>query len=467
MRAQARDGHELTYFFSGRRYPLMRRPRIHRWRSGDLEMVELLASPINSHWEVGTRFPERDIEEPQGQRAFARTLERSRPDIVHIHELTGLPSSIIDLAVDRGIPVVMTLHDYAPICASVRLVDADGQRCTRARVADVCARNCRWAPEGYHHIIDKSVRFELTRMKEAIPGIRTIDFHRVEPIVRRVTDRSLPTADRRGDALAAELPEPSYPAAALYQQRRERNIERLRRCSRLIAPSRRVAEIYAALGADPERMVVQRLTLPHIETLRPRPRSEAAAPLTFVTLGGCAHPTKGSRVLADALDALVATGYADRFRLLVIGAVDVTVYERMRQVPGVAFGPARYDPEDVDRLLDTCDIGLMPSYWEEPHGFVGVEMLAKGLPVIGNATGGITDYVIDGRTGWLNPGGDGAGLAAIMSRLIDAPAEVAALTESVRALRDDLVVPMAAHVAEVDELYREVVAARDLAHSAR
>ncbi len=102
--------------------------------------------------------------------------------------------------------------------------------------------------------------------------------------------------------------------------------------------------------------------------------------------------------------------------------------------------------------------GIFPSVWEEAHGFVGIEMLAKGLPVIGNELGGIPEYVRPGDTGWLNDPPTGQGLADLMIQAIDDPSEVTRLRRSVRARRGELVRPMAEHVDEVEALYSELVA---------
>jgi glycosyltransferase involved in cell wall biosynthesis len=96
---------------------------------------------------------------------------------------------------------------------------------------------------------------------------------------------------------------------------------------------------------------------------------------------------------------------------------------------------------------------------------VGLECLAKGLPVIVNARGGVLDYALPGRTGWVNRSCTGEELAAIMSAVIDDPGQVVELNRSIRAARDELVKPLARHVAELDELYAEVSAASSSAGS--
>lgn len=452
MHAQRVRGHEVSYVFGGRHYPWTQRPRVKGWEHRGVQMYELVGSPIHSHWEAGTRQPGLELQEPAGEAAFAAALAGARPHVVHIHELAGLPSSLIEQAKQAGLPVVMTLHDYKPVCASVRLLDADGQRCLRRDVGQDCARNCAGAPNGRAHLVEATLRYEARRLTQSrFPFATRVDYVALGRRAAKVRSavRGLPrNGEAPGSAAAGTAP-------AEYQRRRDVNVRRLGLCDRLVAPSRRAAEVYAALGVDDRRLTVQRLTLPHIERLAPRRGPAVDTPLTFVTLGGCASHSKGSRAMIEAVEALERGGGRGDYRLIVLGHVEPVAAEALSRFRSVALlGP--YAPDNLDHLLEPADVGILPSVWEEVHGFVGIEMLAKGLPVIANALGGIPEYVREGETGWLNPEPTGGGLAQLMARALDDRAGVERLRQSVRARRGELVRPMTAHVTEVDALYAEV-----------
>lgn len=53
-------------------------------------------------------------------------------------------------------------------------------------------------------------------------------------------------------------------------------------------------------------------------------------------------------------------------------------------------------------VLDACTAFACPSVYE-PLGIVNLEAMAVGLPVVGTATGGIPEVVVDGETGVLVP----------------------------------------------------------------
>ncbi len=79
--------------------------------------------------------------------------------------------------------------------------------------------------------------------------------------------------------------------------------------------------------------------------------------------------------------------------------------------------------------------------------------------MIGSARGGITDYTWPAQTGWLNRTVTGAELAEIMGRLAGDPEEIDAVRGRVVGLRAKLVKPLAAHLDELDAVYRELAGA--------
>ena len=77
-------------------------------------------------------------------RRFARLLRDFRPDVVHVHGIHRQISPSILLEARRaGVPVVQTLHDYHPICASGDLL---ARRPARLRPAALRTGQCPPVP---------------------------------------------------------------------------------------------------------------------------------------------------------------------------------------------------------------------------------------------------------------------------------------------------------------------------------
>jgi glycosyltransferase involved in cell wall biosynthesis len=418
MESQAERGHEVSYFFSGRHYPFVSGPRLKRWRRRGVGMYEVVNPPVVAGLEAGTRRPELEVSEPRTEAAFGRLLAELRPDAIHIQELHGLPTSLIDVAADAGVPTLMTLQDYYPLCATLRLFDSDGRICMRTEVgADCVARNAG-APADAGPLALRTVQFELERAGAPALAIR-------------IGGRLL-----RAAGVGTTGPsEPSRPGLAeSFQRRREVNVERLARVDRLVAQSPRVAEIYRALGVPAERLSTLTFRPRHIERLRPRILSAPPAPVRFVTLNGCASRSKGAETVLAALRALRAAGVGGGLRLTVLGYVDPS---------------ARNE-------LDGFDVGLVPSMWEEPFPGTGLELVAKGIPLIANPLGGIVEYAREGETAWLNESCSGEGMAQIMLTLMREPELVLERHRRLLAVRDELMSPWEPHVDAMEALYREI-----------
>ena len=70
------------------------------------------------------------IHSPEAVRKFGALIDQTHPDLVHCHNIYHqLTPSIIGAAKRRGVPVVLTLHDYKPVCP-VYLRLRGGQPCS-------------------------------------------------------------------------------------------------------------------------------------------------------------------------------------------------------------------------------------------------------------------------------------------------------------------------------------------------
>jgi glycosyltransferase involved in cell wall biosynthesis len=449
MEGQAAAGHDVAYFFGGRHYPGVRRPRLHRWRLGGVAMLEVLGSPIPVGIDQGTRFPDLELHEPATEKLFDAVLEEVRPEVVHVQELAGLPSSVVDIAQRRRVPLVMTLQDYFPLCPTVKLYDADGQICMRRDPAPQCVRCCRDAPLGTRHMRDMTTAFELRRLGGAFPRARDAAWGVLGPLLRRLPS-GLPVDER---AHGADAPAGQVEA---YRRRRATNVERLSRFDALVGVSSRVTEIYSDLGVDPARLRTLHLTVGHLEALRPRHVEAPGRPLRFATLAGLASVPKGSRLVLDVVRRLEQMDLDGAYEVHVHGLVDPAIEAEVRALRSVRLrGP--YSLGDLDALLDTADVGLVPSIWEEAYAHTGLEFVAKGIPVIANALGGSPDFAVPGESGWLNRSAGGQELAEIMAAIARDPREVVRFSRRLLDRRDELIKPLDRHLVELDELYREVI----------
>lgn len=73
------------------------------------------------------------------RRHVAFVLDEWRPDVAHLHHLTGLSADLAEETRARGIPTLVTLNDYWLLCQRGQLLDLDYARCAGPNPAG-CAR---------------------------------------------------------------------------------------------------------------------------------------------------------------------------------------------------------------------------------------------------------------------------------------------------------------------------------------
>jgi glycosyltransferase involved in cell wall biosynthesis len=193
----------------------------------------------------------------------------------------------------------------------------------------------------------------------------------------------------------------------------------------LLCPSRSLAaEVAARYGIPGDRIAV--IPYPAGDfSFVPRTTAWRAHRLVFV---GRLEARKGVVELVEAA-AEVARTHPD-FRIDLVGE-DVRGREALsmrryleRSIPRALRARFRFhglQPRDrLPRLLATARAAIVPSRWENfPNSCI--EAMSSGLPVIAAPTGGMTEMVEDGVTGWVARSQTPVDLAEAMRRALDTP----------------------------------------------
>lgn len=87
-------------------------------------------------------------------------------------------------------------------------------------------------------------------------------------------------------------------------------------------------------------------------------------------------------------------------------------------VPGLRHLGPLHDLEQLRAAYSAADVFAMPSLQDNLPNTI-LESMACGTPVVGFAAGGVSEAVVDGRTGLLAPIGDAAQLARALRRVLE------------------------------------------------
>jgi glycosyltransferase involved in cell wall biosynthesis len=327
--------------------------------------------------------------------AFEQVLEKTQPGLVHVQHLMGLPVALVHSIRRRGLPFVITLHDFWWVCANANLLtNYNQQLCDGPQAYLNCAR-CALARVGQ------------AWFWPALPPLAGVLGWR-NHLLRQVIE-------------AAE---------------------------RLIAPTEFVRRWYTAHGVPAEKVLVVPPGLEGAAAV-PHARQSAGGGVRFAYVGGISWQ-KGLHVLLQAFREVRGTA-----ELWIAGdeTLDPVFAGHLRELatPKVRF-LGRLTRQGVWETLAQVDVVIVPSLCYETYSFVVSEAFATGVPVVASRLGPLADRVRHAVDGLLVPPGDVVAWRTALQRLVDERDLLPRLQANVRPP-----LTLEEHVAQLEALYRSLV----------
>jgi len=112
--------------------------------------------------------------------------------------------------------------------------------------------------------------------------------------------------------------------------------------------------------------------------------------------------------------------------------------------------------EDVEPFYRRAALLVVPSLWPEPFGIVGIEAMARALPVVAYRSGGIPEWLDDGVTGTLVEPGDIPGLARAIDEVVSDPEGARRMGRAGQERQRELFSPEP-HMKRLEEIYLEAI----------
>ena len=361
-------------------------------------------------------------QEPGIDRRFAETLDRLRPDIVHVGHLNHLSTALPIEAAGRSVPVVYTLHDYWLMC-----------------------------PRG---------QFMQTLPLDPEDPWAACDGQEDRKCAERCYARYFggASAEREADSVY-------WTGWVERRMRHVRGMTELVDC--FIAPSRYLLDRYHVEFGLPVSKLVHLdygFELTRLGGRRDRPEGR---PFVFGYIG--THiPAKGIQHLIRAF------GEVDGEALLIIwgrprGQDTEALKALARTLPVerancVEWLPEYRNADIVREVFDRVDAIVVPSVWVENSPLVIHEAQQARVPVITADVGGMAEFVRHGINGLTFVHRSWQSLAERMQQFVDDPALARRLGRRGYLYSEDGSVPaIKDHVCVVESIYKHVLARRDSA----
>lgn len=322
-------------------------------------------------------------------------LCRLKPDLVHIHNVSGATLAPYVACRTLGIPVVNTLHDLWLLCPNNMLYKNDGSFCDPVDNPRGCHKCFRrydfWGNVPYRRAIFAALTANVRLFIS--PGQAVIDRH----------------------------------VEAGYAPQRFRLLR---------------LGFEEAIPQEPQHPDVRALT-----ATIPRDR--------IISFAGGGVEIKGPSVLLQALPALLQR--IERLKVIVVGRGEPKYLNRFRQyAPSVqVLGSVAFN--DMRSLFAVSDLTLIPSTCHENSPVVIYESFSVGTPVVGSAFGGTQELIREGETGYRFPLGDGAALAEKVVQHFNRPARERRVMRQrcVAQMRQHLTLDK--HLDGLEQIYQEVL----------
>ncbi|WP_158828337.1 glycosyltransferase [Mucilaginibacter lacusdianchii] len=451
MELQAQNGYHVYYFCTGRSNVFLPNAMLvkRKHKNKGYTIFELVNPPIISGLDKGIDEPLFDIAEPITQKKLFDVINAVKPDIIHFQEFIGIPTSVVAKIKGLGIKTIFTVHDYFTLCPTLKLLLPNGNVC-KLKGDDLgkqCSVCCTDAPvNGLFYQLKVTFRdlFSEKNRKRFMEVIKP-------KLASERQEKKIQTDNLIYIAKQAE----SYPKAEDYQNRRNSNMSFLKDLDLILTVSNKVASILNSYEKF-DNVSALHITVNHIAMMQPL-QQETSEIINFGLINVMGSLPKGRQLMLEIFDNLKNCAYSSKIKFTVLGTLSDDDIAVLSEYPFIQYA-GKYNPADLNQLLDKLkiNVGIVPSLWEEAYGLVGIEFLAKGIPVIGNNIGGIPDYVIDNETGWLNNSCTATELLSIIESITSQPIQIGNLNDNLINNRSKYIQSLTDHFKKLDSIYKQL-----------
>jgi glycosyltransferase involved in cell wall biosynthesis len=179
-------------------------------------------------------------------------------------------------------------------------------------------------------------------------------------------------------------------------------------------PEEKVAVI--TNGIDPNKYLLPREAAARIRR-QIRDAWNIAHDAPLVTLIGELNERKGQVHLIEAADGILNRFPSTRFLLVGEGDARQAITQILAQKNLTGAFVLSGFRDDIPEILTASDILVLPSR-VEGFGYVLVEAMAAGLPVVASRASSIPEIVVEGETGFLHEVANSGQIAELISRLL-------------------------------------------------
>ena len=284
------------------------------------------------------------------------------PDVIHVHSIQGIGESFFILAKKRNIRIVYTTHDYYPICFRANLINREGVICSHPNSANCADCNISSGLSYSSNILMQSSIYQKCKNSPLIKAFR------------RLVRKDVAGGRKKHECIDPETIQQFECARA--------KSERIFKTFDIIHCNSKIAmECYKKVYQNANYII---LPITHSNIKKQKRIYCKHNPIIIGYVGG-ANVQKGFHVLQEALLRI-----NDNFDWILkyYGTEPKKIWNDSRiRFCGV------FSQGETEEVYRSMDVLIVPSIWRETFGFVVIEALSVGTPVICSDIVGAADLI--------------------------------------------------------------------------
>lgn len=421
--AQSQMGHDVCILYPG---SIKKDDNVQRIRSkkkeGNVIYFEII-NPLPVSMASGMCDTKRFMEKAD-KKVYEKFFEKKDTQVLHIHSLMGLHLELVEAAKKLNVKVVFTSHDYFGVCPKSNFMYQN--RICQDVFWDNCEQCCN-APDSYKVIIRRQSHwFELyTKCKLLVWIVKKM---------KNILKREQNNTKHFVDSLHIELNSyNNYQELKKYYEKIFSLVDCMHYNSSL------AKQMYERVLGEKKNVVLQVL---HREIVDKRKKRICTNTVRFGFLGN-GETYKGFEMLKEIFDVLWELK-KNKFIL--------NVYFDWKGREEYIQAHSRYEYNEIDRVFEAMDILLVPSLWAETYGFVVLEAIMHGVPVIVSENVGAKDFLLKiGDIGKVVKA-DKESWSRVLLGVIENPTEIAEMSKKI--CNADIVVDYKEYSNKIIRLYQ-------------
>lgn len=355
MKEQSHNGDDVYLLFPGHLKGKNHKTAIKHYKVVNNIKVYEIINPLPVPLLNGIKNPEKFMQSTD-YNIYLKFLNSIKAEIINLHTLMGLHKEFLVAAKELNIPIVYTTHDYFGLCPKVNFIDSNSILCEE-RTPAKCA-NCNLRADSL-----KKIKILQSKEYRMIKNLGIIDRLKV----LKSNNSTVSTQNNT-------VPESPNIESNSYELLLEYYREIFSLVDSFIFNSQIAKKIYSEFLEGDIKGDTVSITHKDIKDNR-QTRSLLSNRLRLTYLGPD-KPYKGYNLLIDSMRRLNELGYTN----IILNIFGNTSCKGRIAENIEVYG--KYNYCDLEKIFNQTDILVVPSRCPETFGFITLEAISYGIPVL-------------------------------------------------------------------------------------